>query len=97
MAQAIFYFHNELNEFLSSDHKWDDIHVAFNGHETVKHPLESLGVPHTEIDIILVNGVSVDFAAHLEDGYRVEVFPGSMQLENTSIIHLQPGGEKDYA
>src|SRR5210317_2141112 len=90
MPQAIFHFHEELNEFLSNDNKWNDVHVAFTGHETVKHLLESLGVPHTEVDIILVNGVSVDFAARLEDGYRVDVFPGSTQLENNNIIHLQP-------
>ena len=98
MAQAIFRFHNALNEFLSKDHKWNDIIVAFNGHETVKHLLESLGVPHTEVDIILVDGVSVDFAARLEDGCRVDVFPGSTQLENTSAIHLQqePKGEPRF-
>jgi uncharacterized protein with PIN domain len=90
MPQAIFHFHSELNEFLSNDNKWNDIHVTFNGHETVKHLLESLGVPHTEVDIILVNGVSVDFAARLEDGYRVDVFPGSTRVADISIVHLQP-------
>ncbi|MFN2127365.1 MAG: Mut7-C RNAse domain-containing protein [Anaerolineales bacterium] len=90
MPQAIFHFHNELNEFLSNDNKWNNIHVAFNGHETVKHLLETLVVPHTEDDIILVHGVSVYFAERLQDGDRVDVFPGSAQLENTSIIHLQP-------
>ena len=98
MAQSIFHIHNELNEFLSNDHKWNDIQVAFNGHETVKHLLESLGVPHTEVDIIFINGVSVDFAARLEDGDRVDVFPGSTQLENGSIIHLQqePTGQPRF-
>jgi uncharacterized protein with PIN domain len=95
MLKAIFHFHSELNEFLSNDNKWNDINVVFKGHETVKHLVESLGVPHTEVDIILVNGVSVDFAARLEDGCQVDVFPGSTQLENTSNIHLQqePTGE----
>jgi uncharacterized protein with PIN domain/sulfur carrier protein ThiS len=90
MPHAIFHFHNELDEFLSHDNKRNEIHVSFKRHETVKHLIESLGVPHTEVDIILVNNVSVDFSARLKNEDRVEVFPGSQQVENTSIIHLQP-------
>jgi uncharacterized protein len=90
MPEAVFHFYNELNEFLSNDNKWKDIHVTFIGHETVKHVLEALGVPHTEVDIILVNGASVDFSERLEDGNQVEIFSGSTRVGNTSIIHLQP-------
>lgn len=90
MPQAIFYFHNRLNEFLSNNYKQNEIYIAFKRHETVKHLIESLGVPHTEVDIILVNEVSVDFSARLEDGCRVEIFPRSTQIENPFVIHLQP-------
>ena len=61
MPVATFRFHAELNDFLPMQKRSADIEVNFDGHETVKHLIESLGVPHTEVDIILVNGVSVDF------------------------------------
>lgn len=32
------------------------IPVAFNGRQSVKHLIESLGVPHTEAGIVLING-----------------------------------------
>ena len=37
--------------------------------------IEALGVPHTEVELILVNGVSVDFAHRLRQGNRVAVDP----------------------
>lgn len=37
--------------------------------------MEALGVPHPEIDLIVVNGESVGFDYKLEDGDQVEVYP----------------------
>ena len=38
---------------------------------SVKDLIESFGVPHTEVDLILVNGVSVGFDYRLQAGDRV--------------------------
>jgi uncharacterized protein with PIN domain len=37
--------------------------------------IEAFGVPHTEVDLILVNGRSVGFSRHLRDGDRISVYP----------------------
>ena len=36
--------------------------------------IESLGVPHAEVDLILVNGESVGFDYIVQDGDRVSVY-----------------------
>jgi len=42
---------------------------------SVKDTIEALGVPHTEVDLILVNGESVDFAYLLQNGDKISVYP----------------------
>jgi hypothetical protein len=45
----------------------------FKGKRSIKDMVEALGVPHTEINLILVNGISVSFDYILEDNERVMV------------------------
>lgn len=62
---------------------------------TVKDLVESLGVPHTEVDVILVNGESVDFAHLLGDGERVSVYPVFESLDVTPITRLRPAPQRE--
>ena len=89
MPAAAFRFHADLNDFLPKENRQGDIRVSFNGHETVKHLIEALGVPHTEVDIILVNGVSVDFTHQPGRDDQVDVYP-ARAWQGASIVHLQP-------
>ena len=90
MPSATFRFYAELNDFLPRKKRQVDIDMPFNGHETVKHLLESLGVPHTEVDVILVNGQSVDFAHRLTGGEHVSVYPVYETLDVSPLIRLRP-------
>ena len=65
---AEFRFYEELNDFLPADKRKTAFDRAFDGAPSVKDTVEAIGVPHTEIDLILVNGVSVGFDHHLEIG-----------------------------
>ena len=47
----------------------------FHGSPAVKDAIEALGVPHTEVDAIVINGRAVGFAHRLRDGDLVEVYP----------------------
>ena len=51
--------------------------------------IEALGVPHTEIDLILVNGISVDFNYILQDEDRVSVYPVFESLNITNVTRLR--------
>lgn len=81
MNTATFRFYEELNDFLVPEYRKTDFTYSFNDKPSVKDAIEALGVPHTEVDVILLNGVSVGFNAHLQDGDRVAVYPTFESLE----------------
>ncbi len=90
MSQAFFRFYAELNDFLPLHRRQVTFPSSFQGHPSIKDAVESLGVPHTEIDLILINGVSVDFSHPVEDGDQVSVYPVFEGLEIGSLVRLRP-------
>ncbi len=72
---ARFRFHGELNEFLPVQHRGQSVIYRFDHHPGIKDPVEALGVPHTEVMMLTVNGGGVGFDYRLCDGDRVEVYP----------------------
>ena len=83
-----FRFYEELNDFLPSGKRKISFPYAFKENPSVKDAIESLGVPHVEIDLILVNGRSVDFRYKLKDGDVVSVYPVFETLEIGHVTHL---------
>ncbi len=75
MKHASFRFYAELNDFLPAGRRGVEFVHAFTGTPSVKDVVEALGVPHTEIDLVLADGGSVDFGWRLHDGARVSVYP----------------------
>ena len=75
MPVANFRFYAELNDFLLPERCFTEFVYGFLDVATVKDRIESFGVPHTEVDLILVNGQSVDFAYRVQDGDRISVYP----------------------
>ncbi len=78
--QATFTFHSQLNDFLPEKQKNQAIVLTFNGSQSVKHLIESLGVPHTELKDILVNQSRVDFSYLVQDGDVVAAYPHDKKL-----------------
>ncbi|MBD3345417.1 MAG: hypothetical protein GF401_10185 [Chitinivibrionales bacterium] len=56
---ATFRFYEELNDFLPEEKRKRRIYYVFTGKPSVKDAIEAQGVPHTEVDLIVVNGESV--------------------------------------
>ncbi|MFZ5557146.1 MAG: Mut7-C RNAse domain-containing protein [Pseudomonadota bacterium] len=75
MAVARFRFYEELNDFLAPDRRKREFDYACARAATVKNAIEALGVPHTEVEVILVNGEPVGFSRILREGDRVSVYP----------------------
>jgi uncharacterized protein with PIN domain/sulfur carrier protein ThiS len=90
MFTATFYFHGNLNDFLPKSRRNQVIVQELDEHAAVKHPIESLGVPHPEVDAILVNGWPVGFSHRLQDGDRVEVYPQEMLHMLRQYLPLRP-------
>ena len=75
MSTAHFLFVGRLNDFLPGDQKESSIRVEFRGRQSVKHLVESLGVPHPEIGRVQVNGREVSLDTITLDGAQVELHP----------------------
>ena len=82
-------FYEELNDFLKNYPLKQDIDFTFSGKRSVKDLIESFGVPHVEVDLILVNGEPVDFEYALCDGDRISVYPMFERLNIQSASHLK--------
>jgi len=79
MLWVTFHFHGRLLDFLPSDQRLESIPYRLHGRMTVKHPIEALGVPHTEVDYILANGKPVTFSYILQAGDELSVYPASSE------------------
>ena len=86
---AEFRFYGELNDFLKPDRRQRAVPYRFDGHPGIKDPIEALGVPHVEVDLIVVNGESVGFGYQLRDGDRVAVYPVFESLDVSPIVKLR--------
>src|SRR5574340_1381 len=85
-----FRFYEELNDFLPPTLRKRSFVHAFDGTPAVKDRIEALGVPHTEVDLILVDGESVGFAHRLRGGERVAVYPMFERFELDGVTPLRP-------
>ncbi|MCW9065393.1 MAG: twitching motility protein PilT, partial [Ignavibacteriaceae bacterium] len=68
-------FYEELNDFLPEEKKKKRFEHHYTDRASVKDLIESLGVPHTEVDLILVNSKSVNFKYLIHDGDDISVYP----------------------
>ena len=90
MKSAQFRFYGVLNDFLPPEKRMTSFGYSFSGNQTVKHLVEASGVPHTEVDLVLVNGLSVGFSYVVEDGDRISVYPAFEAIDIASVSHVRP-------
>jgi uncharacterized protein len=90
VVRAWFRFYAELNDFLPPERRQIAFVHSVDRRSSVKDAIESLGVPHTEIDLILVDGRSVDFSYLLQDGDRVSVYPVFEALDISPVALVRP-------
>ena len=89
MVTATFCFHEELNEFLLPEQRGREFTVPCARIATTKHMIEALGAPHTEVEVILVNGRAAGFDRLLSDGDRVAVYPRSYSPVVAPMLRLR--------
>ena len=83
-------FYEELNDFFLKERKKKRFEHNYIDRTSVKDLIESLGVSHTEVDLILVNGNSVGFDYLINDGDDISVYPVFESLDITNVQHLRP-------
>jgi len=89
MVMATFRFYEELNDFLPLERRGRSFASACAQRATVKHMIEALGVPHTEVEIVLVNGESVGFERLLAEGDRVAVYPKFETFDISPLLRVR--------
>jgi uncharacterized protein with PIN domain len=89
MVTASFRFYEELNDFLPAERRRREFDAPCARAATTKHMIEALGVPHTEVELILVNGESVGFDRILADGDRVSVYPKFESIDVTPLLRVR--------
>lgn len=74
---ATFHFYGELNDFLPRSRRDLPISHQFDLPASVKDIVESIGVPHTEVDRIVINDTSTGFERLIHHGDEISVYPAS--------------------
>jgi uncharacterized protein len=83
---ARFDFPPQLTYLLKPDQRTGSFDYPFSGPQSAKHLIESLGIPHTEISKIMVNGVIQELQYLVKDHDHLQVYAVTND-ESTS-----PGG-----
>lgn len=90
MVTATFRFYEELNDFLPRERRGREFSCPCAQAATTKHMIEALGVPHTEVELLLRNGESVGFGVLLREGDRLAVYPKFEAFDVTPLLRVRP-------
>jgi hypothetical protein len=82
-------FYAALNDFLPADKRKRSYDFNLTRNTSVKDLIESQGVPHTEVELILVNGQAVGFDYLVADGDRIAIYPVFANLDITPELRLR--------
>ncbi|MBP6058040.1 MAG: Mut7-C ubiquitin/RNAse domain-containing protein [Nitrosomonas sp.] len=90
MAQIRLHFYQSLNDFVERALRDTEIIHNLDRKASVKDMIESFNVPHTEIELILVNGIAVDFSYIVQCSDYIQVYPASEHPVVTPLLPLRP-------
>lgn len=90
IRNAHFRFYEELNDHLPLKWKKKSFIFEFRGTPSLRNAIHAIGVPHIEVDLIVVNGESVGFDHLLKGGENVSVYPVFESFDVTPLIRLRP-------
>lgn len=82
-------FFGDLDFFLGSKFRTQPVERRLSERTSIKDVIESCGVPHPEVDAILVNGQAVGFDHTLVNEAEVTVLPVSNRDKFKTYKHLQ--------
>ncbi len=80
----------ELNDFLPARRRQEAFEAECNAGGSVKDLLEGLGIPHTQVDLLLVNGAPAGFDARLAAGDRVAAYPVFEAFDIAGVSRVRP-------
>ncbi|MBN2350453.1 MAG: Mut7-C ubiquitin/RNAse domain-containing protein [Bacteroidales bacterium] len=88
--------YEELNDFLKKDNQKKIFNAAFPVNTSVKDAVESLGIPHTEVDMILVNSIPVPFSYRLKNMDYISVYPVFESFDISGVTKVRAAPLRSY-
>lgn len=90
-------FHGDLSFFVRSPKAQpNQVQKRLSEKTSVKDVIESCGVPHTEVDLILASGLPVSLSHHLVRDEEIDVYPVSAPPELFPGDRLQTRGLRRF-
>lgn len=90
MAQIRIRFYQSLNDFIAPVLSATEIIHNLERKASVKDMIESFNVPHPEVELILVNGIAVNFSYIVQDGDSIQVYPAGENPDARPLLPLRP-------
>jgi uncharacterized protein len=84
--------HGDLDFFLGSRAGPGRVERRLSEKTSVKDVIESCGIPHSEVDLILLNGEAVNFGYAVRGDAEIELYPPGIQSSNFREKRLQATG-----
>jgi len=81
--------YGDLDFFLPTSTRGGKVERRLGEKSSVKDVIESCGIPHTEVDLILVNEKAVDFRYAVSGEAEIELYPPGVQSSNFREKRLQ--------
>ena len=89
MAMVTLRFYAELNDFLPPDRRQRDWLREFQPPAPARHVIESCGVPHTEVELIVRGAESIGLDAPVGEGDRLAVYPMFESFDVRPLLRLR--------
>jgi hypothetical protein len=89
MSTVVLRFYAELNDYLPHSRRAVTFPLEIQRNSLVGNIIESMGVPATEVDLVLVNGRSVPFDHPVHEGDRISVYPVFESFDISPVQHVR--------
>jgi hypothetical protein len=89
MTTARVRLYGELNDSLHASLRQQQFTLCCRQESSVKAFITALGIPDTDVDLIIVNGESVDFSYAVQAQDRISVYPVFRSIDISPLKKLR--------
>lgn len=82
MKDVTITFHGYLNKLLPREKRGRTLNGELKDARSIKDLIEAIGIPHTEVGRILVDGCTTPISAQLRGGEEIQVYPAFIDINN---------------
>ena len=90
VGYAVVRIYGDLADLAEAADRDGQVDVPIGNPRSVKDAVESCGVPHTEVDLLVVDGESVGWAHRISAGARIAAYPAFAELDVPSLVRPPP-------